>query len=738
MRAADFGMIACRGYATRATLAPPCAASSSPSLFPFSPSRCLAAPFMDGARGVVGSYPPTAHTATFPSWGLHRSLSAPFLLRRRFLSTQQRGVVGGGGGGDVSSVVAATTEQTLLSNFCVGHFAGLKASLEGLVVSDLGGYTEEKLMNEVQRAGGSRLLVPPFLMQRVGGKGGRTLESFLKPSLPTTPQGRSPKLDPFDLSMLCKPLEIKSVEILHDDPQWCASETWLPDRCAEIIAQAQTTESESNRKAPMALVRCSRGGKTRALYELNRELRERHPDVAVIYISLNGFSSLEPWELRDDPVQAFCRRIAFRASAHYVLNDHARNGAMFQKFLYNIQPQHITSWLGETPCILMIDELNVLDLVGDKEGIAWDRAALGMFLRSTFLYPSGRLLVFSSHVLPQYFKFFEYLESSSMSERPVLVRDLPLIDSLASARIKLNYPALTASEALFRGRIPALIWYIHHTGRHFPKRDAAIRSVTWSDATVRSVLQSFLNGDANMVPRPLWQLMTTSCVKEEVGVSWVPVHLAAVLQGILMSASVSHELHALVNSLLSLLFQFDAIKTSNGYAWESLFVIVLVIRAIVGAPHTTLMPAEVDWKRVALSFDKPWRQPESGKSLADALSWDSDVEPGLVDPLSFPHVTVFFPKQASFAVYDLFLVVFTAPGEKGRVVYGYQLRQGSELPSEVPSKKCAKSIVVRGIAAINPRPQRNGWYVASDAEIDDFLGVTGRALAPKEWREVPA
>jgi hypothetical protein len=75
-------------------------------------------------------------------------------------------------------------EQALLSSFCAGRFAGLAQILEGLVVTDLGGYTEEKLMKLVKDRSGGKLehFVPPFLLQTlsVGGQQ-RTLASFLQP-----------------------------------------------------------------------------------------------------------------------------------------------------------------------------------------------------------------------------------------------------------------------------------------------------------------------------------------------------------------------------------------------------------------------------------------------------------------------------------------------------------------------------------------------------------------------------
>jgi hypothetical protein len=93
----------------------------------------------------------------------------------------------------------------------------------------------------------------------------------------------------------------------------------------EIMAQLESSD-DPERIPPMAVVRCSRGGKTRALYEIantmkndkNEDIMEAAKDhwggpVAVIYVTFNDNSSVETWE-QLDPLQALLQRIAFVAS----------------------------------------------------------------------------------------------------------------------------------------------------------------------------------------------------------------------------------------------------------------------------------------------------------------------------------------------------------------------------------------------------------------------------------------
>jgi hypothetical protein len=42
----------------------------------------------------------------------------------------------------------------------------------------------------------------------------------------------------------------------------------------------------------MALVRCSRGGKTRALKEIGLALKEKMPECVVLSVSFNAFSGV--------------------------------------------------------------------------------------------------------------------------------------------------------------------------------------------------------------------------------------------------------------------------------------------------------------------------------------------------------------------------------------------------------------------------------------------------------------
>jgi hypothetical protein len=87
---------------------------------------------------------------------------------------------------------------------------------------------------------------------------------------------------------------------------------WLKNRVAEIIKYYNIKESAFGlfRVSPMGLIRCSRGGKSRALLEIGTMLKKKLPDTAVIFVSFNDQSSIKEHE-QHDPLHALCVRIAY-------------------------------------------------------------------------------------------------------------------------------------------------------------------------------------------------------------------------------------------------------------------------------------------------------------------------------------------------------------------------------------------------------------------------------------------
>jgi len=113
--------------------------------------------------------------------------------------------------------------------------------------------------------------------------------------------------------------------------------------------------------------------------------RLRGDDVAVIYISLNDQTSLINWESLN-PIDAICRRIAFAALPR------TEETQDFKSFAEEVEvsSKAIVEWLGASPRILLIDELNKLEGMTDPGNVAME--GLATFLKKHFLTKKTAIL----------------------------------------------------------------------------------------------------------------------------------------------------------------------------------------------------------------------------------------------------------------------------------------------------------------------------------------------------------
>jgi hypothetical protein len=168
----------------------------------------------------------------------------------------------------------------------------------------------------------------------------------------------------FDVTRLCKPSEVTVPLVLEDEPEFVWKE-WLDATLEDIKAGLEAGDVETRRVKPMALVRCSRGGKTRALKEIARVLHKNN--LLAIFVSFNDYSPLRNWE-QLDPVGALCRRIAFAALTS---RDHADSKQQYNDFCTTgVTEAQILHWLGKVPCVLLIDEINNLEQLLVKQSPA--------------------------------------------------------------------------------------------------------------------------------------------------------------------------------------------------------------------------------------------------------------------------------------------------------------------------------------------------------------------------------
>ena len=196
------------------------------------------------------------------------------------------------------------------------------------------------------------------------------------------------------LDMLVKPRDVPIP--VCEEPVFLSGEEWESVEF-EIQHHLLCSDEEEGAKRdafkrvpPMALVRCSRGGKTRALYEIAKICKEKIKVDSVIYVSFNDSTSLGEWE-QQNPLQALCVRIAFAALRQS--DPYRTKSEQFGQFLsrdFVVGPQQLLEWLGNSSAVLLVDELNNLRMLTEKQSS--EASAFGLFLKHHFL--GGKVSVF--------------------------------------------------------------------------------------------------------------------------------------------------------------------------------------------------------------------------------------------------------------------------------------------------------------------------------------------------------
>eukprot|EP00978_Attheya_sp_CCMP212_P024653 scaffold77824_cov56-Attheya_sp.AAC.2 len=90
----------------------------------------------------------------------------------------------------------------------------------------------------------------------------------------------------------------ESIEIFP----FLAPKTWLLDTCQAVLKQENFEESDNPRVSPVALVRCSQGGKTRSMKELMKEICKTDPSYGILYVTFNTPTPLPESPDMQDPV----------------------------------------------------------------------------------------------------------------------------------------------------------------------------------------------------------------------------------------------------------------------------------------------------------------------------------------------------------------------------------------------------------------------------------------------------
>jgi hypothetical protein len=423
---------------------------------------------------------------------------------------------------------------------------------------------------------------------------------------------------------------------------------------------------------PLALVRCSRGGKTRALKEIAKEFKTSHDDTCVIFVSFNDDTSINVDETAD-PLSALCQRIAYAN-----LKDQNMDFFQFRKKNF-LTFESLISWLANKDCLLLIDELNNIEM----------EVSFAMFLKQNFLKSRGRYLVFSSHIYFISTQLVDFMESSS---REVIVSELPLIPSISVALESLRLQNLGPHQAVYFGLMLALI-YTFSISNLVEKRAMTIelcRPLLTNEAVI-ALLRSFIVGDAKLVFPPLLQLMNTTSHNM---IRWIPCHMAKVLSTFANSPSCFEKLHGNLRSYLLSIVRFFSIfymaKNCSDDSWESLFMIVLLIRCVTHTFDSSILNLRTHFQDASISYNFCLKNPsEFNKSSFVKLFVQN-----IAYPKTFPHISIYYPSHVNFEIYDVIVVAWDGPESK--LIIGFQLKSGKDLASQKPLKEFEVNFVIKG------------------------------------------
>ena len=565
-----------------------------------------------------------------------------------------------------------------------------------------------------------------------------------------TMQRLVPTRETFDFSALCRPCEIPLPALTAPNDFVC-EDGWKDNVLATINRHYEESDGLlKERVPPMALVRCSRGGKTRALLELAHELRQRDNDMAILFVSFNDISSLQVSE-QADPLQALCRRIVLPATRDYIAAHD--KGKVFSSFCHTTQyidPVGLGSWLGDTPAILLIDELNNLHELTVRESDA--AYMFGQFLKENFIARAKRYVVFSSHIITALDSLRTYLDQSHGSARKVILQSLPHIYNLTMAQ-KIDPSIVTVRQVLRCGCVPGLIYDQRPTGQkeaQVKQSDAVTKynelSSENSETAFSDLLKSFLTGDIDLVPAPLHILFDTRYIHEPNGLPtmnliWIPLHFEFVVHKVKLPDN--SWLQAVANSLASLCQQtFSPLsKEKSGEDWEAAFVNVLLLRCAAHSPENVFLPNFWFDALPTVQFNNFTGElvacAEGGmrrKLLSECQDW-SEIEMG-IHPGDQPTIHILYPTYAMFKVYGAFALYCCG----GSIIdsCGFQMKAGSAESFDSPllPRSIGRSFYIQGLPKHDADTGKNGWVVAGRGAIEKFFGLSGQNWTPMQWERL--
>ena len=469
------------------------------------------------------------------------------------------------------------------------------------------------------------------------------------------------------------------------------------------------------RVPPTVLSRCTRGGKTTVLMHVFDDLKKESKNP--IFISFNMDSKIR--QLKNES----CLGTMLRAIAVALLKTKPAKPDEAARILcrQNVLEEYLKD---KKDVVLIVDELNVL-LKPDKSDDGY--AEVGAFLREQFLDPSGRHLIFSTH-MPTGIGLSHLLGKGSGSTRTAETIEMPSSHDMESLRnMDDDCEALTPCEAVYYGRIPSLIYSVKMQHRSFNilERFQAIEPGEPTRALIESFLSEFFTGmrSADSDPIRAFDTLTESPASGQI--RWILAYVGKMCKYLKLPkiADWVEEIPQLSK------------KVQSGQDWEAIVLVALSLRCVqakyVSAHDLLNLPESTELVKGVFFHNVPH---EHCEKLPDMVKW---WKQRAISPDAFPYIAVLSPNYAKTAICDAMWIYQQHP-ESELVLRGLQSKLGKDCPaSNMPDGMLG--LLMRGDApaqSTQPR-QRTGWEYRSADAIRDFLGASLSALYPADWPGTP-
>ncbi len=519
-----------------------------------------------------------------------------------------------------------------------------------------------------------------------------------------------------DLNKLTNALKVEARELRHTCLPEFVTKAWLVTAMNIVRNNIVKSDRSGVQVPPIGLI--IRRGENLALLEIDRAAKATMDNTAVIYVNFYDIRG----DRRGDLVSALCRQIAFAA-----LEDQSVTFCDFESRV-EVTESDIITWLGNQPCLLLIDRLHVATLDASEDS----KKELFSFLRKHFLIKPNRYFVFSSHVESIIRDVDAYLDSKSHSEIKALELPLnPETKEFESTRA-LGLRESSSLGLIYNAFIPGLL--LKSDGVFLPEQELVWDLLNFvsklNDDGIVQLMASYIDGNRwNVFPELLAFLSTG----EQGKIQWIVRHMELLLQMFESCNRISKWIRDIIGAIRNNFGYIAGARYHDTRSWEILFATTLLVRLLCRRCDGVIMPSFEGNYVVSYNSVHIFGYGQRAQTLDSLLG-------EMTKPAQFPHIAVFYPTQVIFRPYDVLVIEFKNAVAEPCII-GYSLTKGRVGPPKAcPDDQCMKRIFIRGNAQASRRSKHedrtNDWIVPSKAEIENFLGESGVQWTPDAWSKI--